>query len=165
MGNNWNKPGIPHKGWQLVDVYDVRENGESVEETNYETCMMCNNERIRFVHVVTHYQIEGEFKVGCICAEKMTDDYINPKLLEHELKSRTTKRVNWTKKKWKSTQNGNYKLTFEGHALLIFTDNKTGKYKCKIDDQFGKKSFDTIAQAKMAVLKGIEYYKAKAEWD
>ena len=165
MSNNWNKSGIPHKGWKLIDVYDVRDDGQSVEETSYETCMMCNNERIRFVHIVIHEEIEEEFTVGCICAEKMTGDYLNPKLLENELKSKSNKRANWTKRKWKTTENGNFKLTFEGHSLLIFYDKRTGKYKCKIDEQFGKKTFDTIAQAKMAVLKGIEYYKSKDEWD
>ena len=163
--SNWTQPGIPHKGWKLVDVYDVREEGQSIEETTYETCMMCNNERIRYVHVVTHDEVKEDFNVGCICAEKMTDDYVNPKLLEEDLKSRSNKRANWTKRKWKTTKNGNYKLGFEGHSLLIFIDKKTGKYKGKIDEQFGKKTFETIAQAKMAILKGIEYYKQKDEWD
>lgn len=164
MSDNWHTPGIPHKGWKLVDVYDVRGDGQPVDETDYETCMMCNNERIRYVHVVTHEQIEEEFRVGCFCAEKMTDDYLNPKLLEGELKKRANKKVNWTKRKWNVTKNGNYRLTFEDHLLLIFLDAKTSKYKCKIDRQFGNKSFDTIAQAKMAIFKGIEYYKLKHEW-
>lgn len=164
MSNNWHNPEIPHKGWKLVNVYDVREYGQSVEETNYETCMMCNNERIRYAHIVTHERIKEEFIVGCVCAEKMTDDYITPKLLESELKNKANKRINWINRNWKLTKSGNYMLNFENHFLLIFMDKITGKYKCKIDDQFGKKIFDTIIQAKLAILKGIEYYKSKGEW-
>src|SRR5437868_6246740 len=82
MSNYWNIEGMPHKGWVLKDVFDVREDGQAVDETEYETCMMCNNERIRYVHVVTHPDVAEEFKVGCVCAEKMTNDYVNPKRIE-----------------------------------------------------------------------------------
>lgn len=54
MYNHWNLPDIPHKGWRLLDVIDIREDGQSVEDTEYETCMMCGNGRIRFVHIVEH---------------------------------------------------------------------------------------------------------------
>jgi hypothetical protein len=40
MGNYWNLPGVPHKGWTLVDVIDVREDGADEWEADYETCMM-----------------------------------------------------------------------------------------------------------------------------
>lgn len=43
MSNKWNQPNIPHKGWSLEYVYDIREDGQSADETDYETCMMCNN--------------------------------------------------------------------------------------------------------------------------
>jgi len=46
-------------------------------------------------------------------------------------------------------------------SLLIFTDEKTRKYKIKINEQWGKKLFDTLAQAKVAALKGVEYYESK----
>lgn len=29
MANFWKQHGIPHKGWTLVDVIDVREDGQS----------------------------------------------------------------------------------------------------------------------------------------
>lgn len=164
MSNRWNIPNIPHKGWTLQDVIDVREDGQSVEETNYETCMMCNNERIRYVHIVTHPEVAEDFLVGCICAEKMTNDYVTPKRLEKKLRQRTARRANWIKKPWKRTENGNHTFIFEGHRLLIFKDKKTSKYKCKIGEVWGKKSFDTVEQAKNAVYNGIDYLKEKDEW-
>jgi hypothetical protein len=164
MPNFWNIESIPHKGWTLRDVYDVRQDGQSEDETEYETCMMCNNERIRYVHVLTHENVNEEFRVGCICAEKMTNDYVNPKRLEKELKSNARKRVQWTKKDWNISQNGNYYLNYEQHHLLIYLDKKTNKFKCKIGDVFGQKSFDTLEQAKNAIFTGINFLKEKEKW-
>ena len=70
MANFWKQHGIPHKGWTLVDVIDVREDGQSEWETDYETCMMCGNEKIRYVHILEHPEVDEEFRVGCTCAEK-----------------------------------------------------------------------------------------------
>lgn len=164
MSNKWNIPNIPHKGWTLEDVYDVREEGQSADDTDYETCMMCNNERIRFVHVVSHVDVWGNYKVGCVCAEKMTNDYLTPKRLETALRNRAGRRVNWLNKKWKISQNGNQYLSIEDHHLLIFQDKKTKKYKCKVHNTFGKKSFATLEQAKVAVFNGIEFLKEQGEW-
>lgn len=164
MSNKWNLPNIPHKGWILQDVIDIREDGQTVEETDYETCMMCNNERIRYVHILTHIEVEKEFKVGCVCAEKMTNDYVNPKQLEKKLKQKTSRRINWIKKHWKETESHNLTLIFEGQRLLIFTDKKTNKFKCKIGEVWGKKTFDTLDKAKIAVFNGIEYLKENKKW-
>ena len=50
-GNRWDQPGVPHKGWHCVDVVDLRADGESADETDYATCQMCGNEKIRYVHM------------------------------------------------------------------------------------------------------------------
>jgi len=164
MASRWNIPNIPHKGWTIVDVIDIRVDGQTEDETNYQTCMMCNNNRIRYVHIVSHSEVENDFEVGCVCAEKMTGDYVNPKHLEKKLRQRTARRINWIKKTWKLTENGNHTLIFEKHRLLIFKEKKTSKYKCKIGEVWGKKSFETIEQAKNAVYNGIDYLKEIDEW-
>jgi hypothetical protein len=162
--NHWNQSGIPHKGWTLKDVIDVREDGQEEWETDYETCVMCGNEKIRYVHIVTHPEIQDEFRVGCICAEKMTNDYVNPRDRERELRNRTNRRTNWKNKQWKRSKNGNYFLTVQEHHLLIYRDKKTNKYKIKIGDTFGVKSFEDLSKAKIAVFNGIEYFKKRGEW-
>jgi len=164
MSNYWNTPGIPHKGWELIDVFDVREDGQAVEDTDYETCMMCNNERIRYVHILEHEDVPTQFRVGCICAEKMTNDYVTPRRLENSLKNKAERRKNWSNKDWKHSKNGNQYLKKDGHFLLIYHDKKTNQYKCAIDDNWGKKLFETLSQAKAAIFNGIEYFKAKNEW-
>lgn len=164
MSNRWSLPNIPHKGWTIVSVYDIRDDGQSVDETEYETCMMCNNERIRYVHIVTHPEVEEEFSVGCVCAEKMTNDYVTPKQLEKKLRQKTAKRISWIKKSWQRTGMGNHTIIYEDHRLLIFKDQKTSKYKCKIGNVWGKKNFESIEQAKNAIFNGIDYLKQKNKW-
>lgn len=164
MTNFWRQQDIPHKGWVLLDVIDVRQDGQSEWETDYETCMMCGNEKIRYVHTLEHSDVNKVFRVGCTCAEKMTNDYINPERRERELRNRASRRVNWTKKTWKRSKSGNYFLTMNEHHLLIYRDKRTKNYKVKIDEIFGKKTFDTLEKAKIAVFNGIEYLKEKEDW-
>ncbi len=164
MANFWRQHGVPHKGWTLVDVIDVREEGQPESETDYETCMMCGNEKIRYVHILEHPDLNEYFRVGCTCAEKMTNDYINPERRERELRNRASRRINWTKRQWKRSKNGNYFLNIDEHHLLIYRDKGTNKYKVKIGETFGKKTFDTLDKAKTAVFNGIEYLKEKGNW-
>ncbi len=72
MGSAWR---VPHKGWHCVDVIDLRADGESADETDYATCQMCGNEKIRYVHIMEHPDLDENFDVGCVCAEKMSGDY------------------------------------------------------------------------------------------
>ncbi|MCC8360613.1 hypothetical protein [Salinimicrobium sediminilitoris] len=164
MNTYWNIPEIPHKGWNLEYVYDIREEGESVDETDYETCMMCNNERIRFVHVVSHKAFSQELKVGCVCAEKMTSDYVNPKKQEQRLRHKAQRRINWLRKEWKASKNGNLFVKVKDHLVVIFRDKRTKKFRCKIGEFYGKKQFETIKLAKLAAFEGIEYFKKKDMW-
>ena len=65
--NLWDQPDVPHKGWIFLDVIDT--------ETAEATCEMCGNERIRYVHMMAHADYPERLSVGCVCAEKMSDDY------------------------------------------------------------------------------------------
>lgn len=115
-------------------VYDVREDGQSEDEASYEICMMCGKERIRYVHVVSHPDYGEELLVGCQCAEKLTEDYINPKLKEKELRNKTNRRTNFFKRKWKISAKGNQYLNIDGHHILIMENRLTHKFIVKIDD-------------------------------
>ena len=161
MSLRWNKKEIPHKGWCLVDVIDVRENGESISETTYEKCMMCNNEKIRYVHIVAHPDFSDNLNVGCICAEKMTNDYVNPKKLEKELRNKSQRRNNWLKKNWKISSKGNVYLKSNDNFITIIKDSKSNMYKCCVNQVWGNKLFNTIEEAKIATFNGVEYLKEK----
>ncbi len=164
MSNLWKQEGVPHKGWVLEEVIDIHEEYQTEDETSYESCMMCGNEKIRYVHIVSHKDMAEEFRVGCVCAENMTNDYIKPKEREKALRNRTNRRNNWVKKNWKISQNGNHYLNYREHHILIYQDKKTLKFKIKIDDTFGNKQFDELNKAKIAAFNGIEYFKEKGEW-
>lgn len=164
VSNFWNIEGVPHKGWALISVIDVREGGLSVDDTDYETCMMCGNERIRYVHILEHDEYDGEFRVGCVCAEKMTDDYVNPRRMETDLRNRAVRKSKWLSKNWRVSKHGNFFLNKDDHNLVIYRDKNTKKYKCKIDEIWGHKAFDTLYQAKMAMFDGIEYLKERGDW-
>lgn len=162
--NYWTTPGIPHKGWSLIDVEDIRDEGQPEWETNYETCMMCGNEKIRFVHIVEHPEVKEDFRVGCICAGRMTDDYITPERREVELRNRASRRANWSNKQWKCSKKGNYYLKKDDHHLTIFQDKKTTKFKCIVDDEFGTLSYNDLRLAKVALFNKIEDMKKKGQW-
>ena len=84
----WDKKDIPHKGWTEIGMEDLGEEAEFGEDIEYERCEMCGNEKIRYVHIMTHPEFPGELRVGCICACHMTDDYENPEARERDLKNR-----------------------------------------------------------------------------
>ena len=154
----WSKKDIPHKGWKLVDVIDVEE--------NYEHCMMCNT-RIRFIHIVTHTTIDNEFRIGCDCAIKMTDD-LSSKIKEDNLKRALLlkkRKLSAYLNKWEKTKNGNHKKLYEGFELLIFV-TKNGKFKGRIEGdinnnntisvKWGKKEFETVEECKLAILESVK---------
>ena len=164
MTNFWKQPGVPHKGWSLIDVIDIRDYGQGEEDTEYETCMMCGHEKIRYVHIVEHQEIDEEFRVGCVCAKNMTNDYVNPGKKERNLRNRANRRNNWSKRNWKISQKGNLYLKIDTHLIVIFEERKSKKYKVMIDKVVGNMTFESIELAKLGAFLGVEYFKELGEW-
>lgn len=116
----WDKTGVPHKGWKYVGGEDLGEYVEDGKSIDFEQCEMCGNEKIRYVHILEHPDYSGEIRVGCVCASKMIDDYINPKESERELKNRTNRKKNFMKQEWRFISNsGNYSLRYKGDNITI----------------------------------------------
>jgi len=65
--NLWTKKNYPHKGWEFSDMTDF--------EQDYQTCEMCNNYPVRYMHYLTHPTLDHRVGVGCVCAEKLCTDY------------------------------------------------------------------------------------------
>jgi len=72
---------------------------QSADEIDYATCQMCGNEKIRYVYIMEHPNLDEHFEVGCVCAEKMSDDYEGPKRREAKLRNRTARRTRWLQRK------------------------------------------------------------------
>lgn len=122
----WGKEGIPHKGWEFVYMIDLCEDAEhlSLEARKelYETCEMCDQEGIRYVHVMEHPEFEGQLRVGCICAAKMEDDYVAPKRRERELRNRLSRKHTFLEKEWSRSNSGNLTLRYQRDYITIFQD-------------------------------------------
>lgn len=118
--SRWSKEGIPHKGWTCVDVIDLGEGVFEGETIPYESCEMCEQEKIRYVHILKHPNYSGEIHVGCDCASKMTDDYISPSQRENDLRNRANRRRNFMKQSWHvKPETGNYVLRYKGDYMTI----------------------------------------------
>lgn len=156
MNGFWDNPRVPQKGWRCESVYDVRQEGDSPDETDYKTCQMCGKERIRFVHVMAHDEYEENLEVGCVCAEKMSNDYTGPKLRERELRNKAARHSKWLTRKWKQNFKGNYTLKTQKHSLTVYQDSfLPGNWKCFFDNQPGKLSYDSIEKAKLALFEKL----------
>lgn len=111
--------GFPQKGWVLEDVIDLGERCYSTGEIMYESCEFCGNERIRYVHIISHSEYERYIRVGCNCAEKLTCDYVKPKIREATLRRKAGRKENFLKQRWKRTEKGNLTLKYKGKRLTI----------------------------------------------
>jgi hypothetical protein len=47
---------------------------------------MCERAEVRYVHVMTHPDFDGELEVGCVCAGRMEEDYKAAEEREADLK-------------------------------------------------------------------------------
>lgn len=115
----WEREGIPHKGWKEMGIEDLGEDLESGDDVEYEQCEMCGQEKIRYVHILQHPNFNGELRVGCVCAERMTDDYINPQKTERELKNRLNRKKNFMRREWQERNQGKYVLRYKGENITI----------------------------------------------
>lgn len=119
----WNIQGIPHKGWKLVDCIDLGANGSGSNGIRYESCEMCNQERIRYVHILRHPNYPNEIRVGCVCACKMTGDYDTPHEFEKKLHNRFLRKNNFLKQNWIRNPNGNLVLHYKNETITAIERN------------------------------------------
>ena len=134
-----------------MDVVDLRANDEPADETDYATCQMCGKERIRYVHVMDHPKLDEQFEVGCVCAEKMSDDYEGPMRRENRLQNRAARRRHWLQRKWRVSLKGNPFLNVKGYNIVVYP-TKAGRWGYKIGDRFGPKTYATVTDAKLALF-------------
>ena len=91
------------------------------------------------MHVLTHPDYEGEIRVGCVCAEKMTNDDITPKKYERRMKNRAVRWRNFQKQVWYFNRKGNLVLHYKGEYItaivrqtgisFIYDGSWTSRYK------------------------------------
>lgn len=63
------KTDLPRKGWHNVDIVD---NGDDLQ-----LCPWCERQHYRYGHVMTHPEVVDVIEVGCDCAEKISESYVD----------------------------------------------------------------------------------------
>lgn len=114
----WDKKDVPHKGWMHIGVDDL---GEATH-----TCEMCNKEEIRYVHTMYHPEAPDYFRVGCVCAENLLEDYILPKKLLKDAKNKSNRQKKFINEGWiQLSYNRQEKIyKYNTCSILKLTNNK-----------------------------------------
>lgn len=148
MSGLWDNAGVPHKGWVCTNVTDL----EPENESDYASCEMCGKEQIRYVHTMEHDEFPP-LEVGCICAEKMSGDYVNPKRREQKLRNRAARKAKWLKRRWRRSAKGNSFINADGHNLVVFPNKfNPDKFSFGIDGKFSRRLYDSESAAKLAMF-------------
>lgn len=143
MTNLWDKEGIPHKGWVNIDVID--------NEDIHGQCEMCGKEDIRYAHIMTHPKYHN-LSVGCVCAERMSEDYVTPRrLLDNAIKINS--RYRYFLKDWEKFDDNIQIKHYKGYDLYII--KKFGMYRYQIDYNLRPWCFKTEALAKRSLFTKI----------
>jgi hypothetical protein len=153
MTNLWKIPEVPHKGWVEQTVVDM--------DDAIHTCEMCGKEEIRFVHIMEHAN-NMQLQVGCVCAEKMSNDYIGPK--ENLSKARllsNNKRTWFNKSNWYKRYTDNYWRDTRTIKAVI-TPKKSGIYYWLVTSTNGRASQGYAYNLKDAIGK-VEDYISKMQ--
>ena len=137
-----------------MGVEDLFEDGRPELEPKYATCEMCGNERIRFVHHVRHPECPNDLSVGCMCAEKMSNDYVRPRAHEEALKSRAGMRSRWLQRKWRISKQGNDWLKLNGYVLTVYRKADGYRYSIVRGERksFARQAYPDQDAAKLALF-------------
>lgn len=130
--NLWDDPGFPKRDWKHVDVIDVAEGNP---DAPLHTCEACGREDVRYVHQLEHNLWDEIIEVGCICAGKLTGDIEEAKRLEKETRNRTSRRVRWLERKWKTSRNGNPYLKHRQQGIryhIVVFKSKHGQWNFRV---------------------------------
>ena len=158
-----NTPGCPKANWTWHNCIDLKED-EGFEFDEYEDCEFCGQEKIRYVHELTHTDWPQVIRVGRICAARYTAT--SPAELErHEaiLKNRSQRRQRFPKlKAWKTSTKGNSHIDYLDHHILVV--RRQGGFGLKIDSKWGTMTFpserDAMFKAYDVVTKRARSHKA-----
>lgn len=148
MSQRWDQQGVPHKGWALLDVTD--------EGDACATCEMCGKQDIRYVHHMRHAD-HPDLDVGCVCAERMSGDYVTHRRLENQLRSKARSKRGWLGRAWLTSLRGNPRIKVNGYYLSIFPNKfNVSRWSYLIvgrgHQQFSKATYPHEAGAKLALF-------------
>ncbi|WP_051110022.1 hypothetical protein [Massilia niastensis] len=84
---------------------------------------MCGNEKVRYVHIMERLDLDKNFDVGCVCAEKRSGDYEGPKRLKAQIGAAQRAEPDGCSAGGGSPPKGNGFLNVDGHNLGVHMNN------------------------------------------
>lgn len=117
MAGLWSTPEVPHKGWSCIDIEDLGEPSES--------CEMCGEQTIRYVHVMTHPRYHGVDRAGCVCAGHMEENPAAAEERERNARNEAARRARWLTRDWRISARGNQFLNVRGDNVAIYQKKGT----------------------------------------
>lgn len=88
---------------------------------------MCGQEKVRYIHIMSHPVYPDELRVGCICAGKISDDYVGAKNRDTKLKNKAARKKNWLTRQWRTSASGNPYLNLDGYNMEVFEKKAAGQ--------------------------------------
>lgn len=155
----WGKAGVPHKGWECIEILDL---GEPSQQ-----CEMCETSMVRYVHRMEHTHYDGTLDVGCICAGHLEGDLAASRERETSMKSRAGKRKRWLSRTWRTSSTGKAYLLADGFRVTVYPKgNHWGATIAGTTKKFlehSQKPYKTIDEVKLAAFDFITRKLAKDE--
>lgn len=145
----WREKDVPHKGWDHEGVEDLG-HGET------QTCEMCQVQKIRFVHRVSHDDYDGPLYVGVECAGALTEDYNGARDRQKRAVNRARKRDKFPNASgWRMSKSGGWYIKEDGYVVTV--KSRRGGYSVAIKRNGdasawigNSKLFDTAKEARLA---------------
>jgi hypothetical protein len=161
MHGKWSQAGVPQKGWSCVGVEDLGAPDA--------VCEMCETQQIRYVHSMQHPDYPTGLEVGCVCAEKMEDDYLRPRIREKALRSAASRKKRWLSRTWKVSARGSSYINTDGFNVAVYSVGK-GLWGGRIEERAtgrsvaSRRRYATEDAAKLAAFDGMIFLKTKRGW-
>ena len=143
----WSQMGVPHKGWQCIDIEDL---GEIAA-----TCEMCETQEIRYIHHMEHPDYPHVLGVGSVCAGNMEGDYAAAERREKRAISIAGRRDRWMKAEWRESRKGNPYINRNGFNIVLYAYPGGWAYRITKQeaDQFWRHAgYATPEEAKLAAF-------------
>jgi len=148
LNTGWDNSSVPKRNWNWENVEDQGP-GE------FDTCEMCGNPKVRYIHIMTHPRHDGPVRVGCVCAAAMSDEPPE-KYQEREklLRSKAAAFKRWKTRRWRLSQKGNPTVCVDGNYMTVFKSR--GGWGTVIEGEFSRLSYPTEEAAKLSLFE--EYW-------
>lgn len=127
---------------------------------------MCEAVQIRYVHYMTHPDFVGALAVGCVCAERMEDDYTGPRRREQALKDAALRRGRWLLRKWQRSRAGSSYINIDGFNITIYA-KAGGGWGGRILERTtnrvveARRQYPTEDAAKLGAFTGMVFLKGR----